>query len=77
VSELSVDCNLEGLYLSSFDAGRIRINRKVQEFYGLLAEYSERHKGEQPKEGQPTEGTTKTIKLIEPLELKEDAYSEI
>jgi len=30
--------SLEGLYLSSFDARRIRINRKVQEFYELLDE---------------------------------------
>jgi hypothetical protein len=27
---------LEGLYLSSFDAKRIRINKKVQEFYEIL-----------------------------------------
>jgi ATP-dependent DNA helicase PIF1 len=28
--------SLEGLYLSSFDAKRIRVNRKVQEFYDIL-----------------------------------------
>jgi ATP-dependent DNA helicase PIF1 len=28
--------SLEGLYLSSFDAKRIRINKKVQEFYEIL-----------------------------------------
>jgi ATP-dependent DNA helicase PIF1 len=28
--------SLEGLYLTSFDAKRIRINRKVQEFYEML-----------------------------------------
>ena len=32
--------NLEGLYLSSFDAKRVRINRKVQEFYESLEEYT-------------------------------------
>lgn len=31
--------SLEGLYLTSFDARRIRINRKVQEFYENLKEY--------------------------------------
>jgi ATP-dependent DNA helicase PIF1 len=31
--------SLEGLYLSSFDARRIRINRKVQEFYEMLENY--------------------------------------
>jgi hypothetical protein len=30
--------SLEGLYLTSFDASRIKINRKVQEFYQNLAE---------------------------------------
>jgi ATP-dependent DNA helicase PIF1 len=30
--------SLEGLYLSSFDAKRVRINRKVQEFYEVLEE---------------------------------------
>jgi ribosomal protein S7 len=28
--------SLEGLYLSSFDAKRVRINKKVQEFYEVL-----------------------------------------
>jgi|LauGreDrversion4_2_1035121.scaffolds.fasta_scaffold03161_2 ATP-dependent DNA helicase PIF1 len=30
--------SLEGLYLSSFDAKRVRINKKVQDFYELLEE---------------------------------------
>lgn len=30
--------SLEGLYLSSFDAKRVRINKKVQEFYEVLEE---------------------------------------
>ena len=30
--------SLEGLYLSSFDATRVQINRKVQEFYEMLEE---------------------------------------
>ena len=30
--------SLEGLYLTSFDASRIKVNRKVQEFYGSLKE---------------------------------------
>ena len=28
--------SLEGLYLSSFDAKRVRINKKVQDFYEIL-----------------------------------------
>jgi ATP-dependent DNA helicase PIF1 len=32
--------SLEGLYLTSFDAKKIRIHKKVQEFYQLLKEYS-------------------------------------
>jgi ATP-dependent DNA helicase PIF1 len=31
--------SLEGLYLTSFDAKRIRINKKVQEFYTSLSEF--------------------------------------
>jgi ATP-dependent DNA helicase PIF1 len=30
--------SLEGLYLTSFDASRVKINVKVQQFYGLLKE---------------------------------------
>lgn len=33
--------SLEGLYLSSFDARRIRVNRKVQEFYAMLKEQND------------------------------------
>jgi len=32
--------SLEGLYLQSFDVTKIRINKKVQEFYEVLKEYS-------------------------------------
>jgi hypothetical protein len=28
--------SLHGLYLTSFDAGRIKINKKVKEYYELL-----------------------------------------
>jgi hypothetical protein len=31
--------SLEGLYLCSFDANRIKINRKVQEFYEILGQH--------------------------------------
>jgi len=34
--------SLEGLYLTSFDAKRIRINKKVQEFYEMLQEEEEK-----------------------------------
>lgn len=36
--------SLEGLYLTSFDANKIRIHRKVQEFYQLLKEQEETSK---------------------------------
>jgi ATP-dependent DNA helicase PIF1 len=39
--------SLEGLYLCSFDANRIRINRKVQQFYEILEEESKRRTQEQ------------------------------
>jgi ATP-dependent DNA helicase PIF1 len=40
--------SLEGLYLCSFDAKRVRINKKVQDFYGILeAEYAKRRTAEE------------------------------
>ena len=36
--------SLEGLYLQSFDAKRVRINKKVQEFYELLEEHEVKRK---------------------------------
>jgi len=36
--------SLEGLYLSSFDAKRIRINKKVQEFYEILEQENTRRR---------------------------------
>jgi hypothetical protein len=30
--------SLEGLYLTSFDASRIKVSRKVQEFYASISE---------------------------------------
>jgi hypothetical protein len=36
--------SLEGLYLTSFDARKIRIHKKVQEFYQLLKEQEEASK---------------------------------
>ena len=50
--------SLEGLFLSSFDAKRIRINRKVQEFYEAL---------EQAKQKQKQEQISKTIEATIPL----------
>jgi len=38
---------LEGLYLSSFDAKRVKINRKVQEFYDLIEEYASKKRSEE------------------------------
>jgi ATP-dependent DNA helicase PIF1 len=34
--------SLEGLYLCSFDAKRIRVSRKVQEFYDMINEYNKK-----------------------------------
>ena len=49
--------NLEGLYLSSFDARRIRINRKVQEFYEILSEENAKRKTEE-------ENTKRELELL-------------
>jgi ATP-dependent DNA helicase PIF1 len=37
--------NIEGLYLSSFDANRIRINKRVQEFYEMLLDEPKKKEG--------------------------------
>ena len=42
--------NLEGLYLTSFDAKRIRINKKVKEFYDSLTLYEKEKKSTVLKE---------------------------
>jgi len=39
--------SLEGLYLSSFDAKRVRINKKVQEFYEVLEKEDARKRSEE------------------------------
>lgn len=39
--------SLEGLYLQSFDVNRVRINRKVQEFYELLEEQWSKRRSEE------------------------------
>jgi len=42
--------SLEGLYLSSFDANRIRINKKVQEFYDVLKREEEKEEKEEKED---------------------------
>jgi hypothetical protein len=46
--------SLEGLYLSSFDASRVRIHRKVQEFYETLEKETAKieYQGEQEQQKQ-------------------------
>ena len=55
--------SLDGLYLTSFDAKRIRINKKVKEFYESLKLYHDETK-EQPSTGDdlPTEACDKNEK---------------
>jgi len=43
--------SLDGLYLSAYDAKRIRINKKVQEFYQMLNEFGKQKKEEAEEEG--------------------------
>lgn len=47
--------SLEGLYLSSFDAKRVRINKKVQEFYEVLEIEDAKRRTEQEKEEREIE----------------------
>ena len=47
--------SLEGLYLNSFDAKRVRINKKVQEFYEVLEIEDEKRRTEEEKEEREIE----------------------
>jgi ATP-dependent DNA helicase PIF1 len=65
--------SLEGLYLQSFDAKRVRINRKVQEFYEILEKEESKRDLEDINEEKETEllyepyVETKIIPLVEPI----------
>jgi len=47
--------SLEGLYLSSFDAKRVRINKKVQDFYEILDQEESKRRTEQENETKEIE----------------------
>jgi ATP-dependent DNA helicase PIF1 len=47
--------SLEGLYLSSFDAKRVRINKKVQDFYEVLEIEDSKRRTEEEKEEREIE----------------------
>jgi ATP-dependent DNA helicase PIF1 len=65
--------SLDGLYLTSFDAKRIRINRKVKEFYEALTLYgetsvsSEKDEKEEKEKEEKEEKDDKNIKIIKLL----------
>ncbi len=56
--------SLEGLYLSSFDASKIKINRKVQEFYKMLDSAEQKVEAEQVSQGATVEKDP-NIKVIQ------------
>lgn len=47
--------SLEGLYLCSFDAKRVRINKKVQDFYEMLEKEAAKQKTEEEKQQREIE----------------------
>ena len=61
--------SLEGLYLSSFDAKRVRINKKVQEFYEVLEKEEAKKRTEEETERRAVEllpeAYVETIPLVE------------
>jgi ATP-dependent DNA helicase PIF1 len=65
--------SLEGLYLSSFDARRIRINKKVQDFYEMLENY----KSETALRHEAVPEITNAISenIFSQFELKEEDYN--
>jgi ATP-dependent DNA helicase PIF1 len=65
--------SLEGLYLCSFDAKRVKINRKVQDFYELIEERETKHISEEENKKREIERLsedyvdTKTIPVEETI----------
>jgi ATP-dependent DNA helicase PIF1 len=57
--------SLDGLYLTSFDATKIRINKKVKEFYESIALYKNN-----------TQNSVQTTKIEQDKELSEEMYEE-
>jgi len=55
--------SLNGLYLTSYDASRIRIHKKVQLYYESLTVFQEENKEEDSE-----------LKLLQEVELKEESY---
>lgn len=55
--------SLEGLYLTSFDARKIRIHKKVQEFYQVLKEQQELHSTQAPVSVIVTQASTQVTEI--------------
>jgi ATP-dependent DNA helicase PIF1 len=56
--------SLEGLYLTSFDAKKVRINRKVQEFYQVLEEFESKRKSNEENEARAVEKMPEAIATV-------------
>ena len=63
--------SLEGLYLHSFDAKRIRINRKVQEFYEVLEKEDAKRRSEEENTNREIERLPEAYVEITPIPLVE------
>ena len=55
--------SLDGLYLTSFDASKIRINKRVKEFYESLALYQEQRNKEESPDVTPDVTPENPVKL--------------
>jgi ATP-dependent DNA helicase PIF1 len=53
--------SLEGLYLSSYDVTKIKINRKVKEFYSTFSTFSTFEKGGAKSEATVSEASESTF----------------
>lgn len=56
--------SLEGLYLTSFDAKKVRINRKVQEFYQVLEEIESKRKSDEENQARAIEKMPEALATI-------------
>ena len=59
--------SLDGLYLTSFDINKIRINKKVKDFYDSLSNYHKTKEQTETRETETRETETKKIQLINPF----------
>ena len=63
--------SLDGLYLASFDAKKVRINKKVQEFYEMLEEIESKRRSSEQNEQREIKKMPEAMAIVEAVPLVE------